>query len=285
MKKRAIAIALLIPVSIWWLLQRPSNQRDWTPDNARLAVAEFHGDSVVVNNVRNARYQSPERYQVRWERRAYDLRAVRRAWFLVEPFSRDWRGPAHTLVSFEFADGQYLAISAEIRKEKGENFSPLKGLLRRFEMIYVVADERDVIQLRTRFRRDPVYLYPIRAEPERVRAILVDMLGRANQMAAHPEWYNTLTNTCTTSLVRHMNRFAHKKVGFSWKVMFPGYSDRLAYDLGLIDTDLPFEQARQRFHINALADSAGDAPDFSRRIRAGALAAPVAVAGDSAAAR
>jgi hypothetical protein len=267
MKKRAILAAALVPFGIWWLLQRPSNQRDWTADNDRLARAEFHGDRVRIHNVRNARYQSPQNYQVRWEERGYDLRTLRRAWFLVEPFSRDWRGPAHTLVSFEFSDGRFLAISAEIRKERGEVFSPIKGLLRRFEIIYVVADERDVIQLRTRYRRDPVYLYPVRAEPERVRAIFVDMLQRANQLADHPEWYNTLTNTCTTSLVRHMNRFAQRKVGFSWKVMFPGYSDRLAYDLGVIDSDLSFAETRERYHINALADRAGDAEDFSLRIR------------------
>jgi hypothetical protein len=192
---------------------------------------------------------------------------VERAWFLVEPFSRDWRGPAHTLVSFQFADGRYLAVSAEIRKEKGEEFSPWKGLLRQFEMIYVVADERDVVRLRTNYRKDPVYLYPGRADRQKVRALLVDMLTRTNELAARPEFYNTLTNTCTTSIVGHVNTISPKKVPFSLKVLFPGYSDRLAYDLGLIDTDLTFEQARERFHVNARALRSGDSPDFSRRIR------------------
>lgn len=267
MKKRAIVATALAPVLVWYLAQRPSNQRDWTPDNARTARADFRGDSVWVHDVRNTDYVTTQRYTVHWEDRAYDLRQVQRAWFLVEPFSKDWRGPAHTLVSFQFADGKFLAVSAEIRKEKGEVFSPLLGLLRRFEMTYVVADERDVVRLRTNFRRDPVYLYPVRATPAQARAMLVDMLTRANHLADHPEWYNTLTNTCTTSIVWHVNRLAPDRVPHSLKVLFPGYSDRLAYDLGLIDTDLPFEQARERFHVNARALQAGDSPDFSLRIR------------------
>jgi len=267
MNKRAIAATLLLPAAIWWGTRTPSNQRDWTPDNARVPTARFRGDSVYVHNVRNASYRTPADYTVRWEDRAYDLRQLERAWFLVEPFSRDWRGPAHTLVSFQFADGRFLAVSAEIRKEKGESFSPWKGLLRQFEMTYVVGDERDLVRLRTNYRRDPVYLYPGRADRRKVRALLVDMLTRANELAAKPEFYNTLTNTCTTSIVRHVNRITPRRVPFSYKVLFPGYSDRLAYDLGLIDTDLPFEQARERYHVNARALRWGDSPDFSQRIR------------------
>ncbi|MBV9108364.1 MAG: DUF4105 domain-containing protein [Gemmatimonadetes bacterium] len=269
MKKRWAAAILFVPFAAWWMLQRPSNDRDWTADNARTATAEFRGDSVFVHNLRDADYVTTDRYTVHWEDRAYDLRGVKRAWFLVEPFSRDWRGPAHTLASFEFDDGRFLAVSAEIRKEKGESFSPWKGLLRQFEMTYVVADERDVVRLRTNFRRDPVYLYPIRADRRKVRAMLVDMLTRANELAAHPEFYNTLTNTCTTAIVGHVNQVSPHRVPLSWKVLFPGYSDKLAYDLGLIDTNLPFEQAREHFHVNAAAMRWGDSPDFSRRIREG----------------
>jgi hypothetical protein len=266
-RKRTVAAAVLVPFAAWWTLQRPSNSRDWTPDNARVPTAEFRGSAVHVRNVRNADYRTPQDYTVRWENRDYDLDAVRRAWYLVEPFGKSWRGPAHTLVSFEFDDGRFLAVSAEIRKEQGESFSPVKGLLRQYEMIYVVADERDVVRLRTNFRRDPVYLYPVKADRRQVRALLVDMLTRANELAAHPEFYNTLTNTCTTSIARHVNRIAPHKVPWSWKVMFPGYSDRLAYDLGLIDTDLPFDAARARFHVNGRAMRFADSPDFSRLIR------------------
>jgi hypothetical protein len=266
-RKRYAAAALLLPMVGGWAAVRPSNDRDWTAENAVLPAVEFRGDSVRVRNVRNNVYQTADRFTVHYEDRAYDLRELESAWFVVEPFAQDWRGPAHTLVSFGFRDGRYLAVSVEIRKEKGESYSPVKGLLKRFEITYVVADERDVIGLRANYRKDPVHLYPIRAEQAQIRSMLVDMLTRANELRAEPEFYNTLTNTCTTNLVRHVNRIAPRKVPFSYKVLLPGYSDRLAYDIGLIDTDLPFEEARERFHINARAARYADAPDFSQRIR------------------
>lgn len=266
-RKRYAAAVLLLPLVGGWAAVRPSNDRDWTAENAVLPAAELWGDSVRVRNVRNNHYVTADRFTVRHEDRAYDLRELESAWFVVEPFAKDWRGPAHTLVSFGFRDGRYLAVSVEIRKEKGESYSPLKGLLKRYEIIYVVADERDVIGLRANHRKDPVHLYPIRAEQAQIRSMLVDMLTRANELRAEPEFYNTLTNTCTTNLVRHVNRITPKRVPFSYKVLLPGYSDRLAYDLGLIDTDLPFEEARERFHINARAAKYADAPDFSQRIR------------------
>ena len=267
-RKRWIALAVLVPAVGWWASIDPSNARDWTPDNAVLPYAEFAGDSVRVRNVRNATYVTTDSYTVAYEDRAYDLRELESAWFLVEPFSRDWRGPAHTLVSFGFGGGRYLAVSVEIRKERGEIFNPLKGMLRQFEIMYVVADERDVVRLRTNYRRDPVYLYPIRADREKLRAVFVDMMNRTNELRDRPEFYNTLTSTCTSNLVSHVNRISPRRVPrLSYKVFLPGYSDQLAYELGLIDTDLPFEQARERFHINAQAERYGSDPAFSERIR------------------
>ncbi len=248
---------------------QPSNDRDWTPDQARLPWAEISGRRVDVHNVRFARYRSAADYDVFWEDRSYDLDRLESAWFLVEPFERDWQGPAHTLLSFGFAGNNYLAVSAEIRKEKGESFSPWKGLLRQFEVMYVIGDERDLIQLRTNHRRDPVYLYPVRAPRERIEQMLVGMLRRANRLRDEPEHYNTLTNTCTTNIVRHVNELVPGRVPWSYKVLLPGYSDELAYELGLIDTDLPFPEAKRRFRIDDEALRAAGREDFSQRIRQG----------------
>ncbi len=255
-----------------WLLfgPRPSNDRDWTPDQARLPWAQIAGDRVEVYNVRHARYRSAADFDVSWEERSYDLGRLERVWFLVEPFETEWRGPAHTLLSFEFAGEEFLAISAEIRKEKGESFSPWKGLLRQYEITYVVGDERDLIRLRTNHRRDPVHLYPIRASREQVRHLFLGMLARANHLRDHPEFYNTLTNTCTTSIVRHVNELAPGKVHpWSYRVLLPGYADELAYELGLLDTDLPFAEARDHFRIDDDAQKVGEGEEFSQAIRRG----------------
>ncbi len=266
-KRLLIPAMLAVPLG-GWLGVRPSNDRDWTEDNARLPHAELVGDSLVrIHNVRNAFYRSARDFDVRWETRTYDLRKLRTAWYVVEPFSKDWEAPAHTFVSFGFDGGEHVAISVEVRREKGESYSLLGGMLKRFEILYVVADERDAIGLRANHRRDPVYLYPVRATPEGKRAMLMDMLGRANRLTREPEFYNTLWNTCTTNVVRHVNRVAPRKVPLDYRVLLPGYSDRLAYELGLIDTDLPFEEARRRFHVNARAARWADHPQFSARIR------------------
>ncbi|HEX2094024.1 MAG TPA: DUF4105 domain-containing protein [Longimicrobiaceae bacterium] len=267
LRKRWLLAGLLVVPTIAWTAVKPSNERDWTPDNARLAWAEFRGDSVVVHNVRNAHYTTQHEYTVVWEDRVYDLRRLRSVWFGVEPFERDWRGPAHTFVSFGFDDGRYLAASVEIRKERGESFSPLKGVLRRFELIYVLGDERDVVKLRTNYRDDDVYLYPVRATPEQRREMFVEVLQRANRLREKPEFYNTIFNNCTTNLARHVNRISPGRVPFSYRLVLPGYADELALRLGILDTDLPIEQARKRFHINAQAVKYADDPEFSLRIR------------------
>ncbi|PYQ28643.1 MAG: hypothetical protein DMF56_15535 [Acidobacteria bacterium] len=244
---------------------RPSNVRDWTIDQKTLPVATFDGPLVTIRNIRNFQYENADRFTPAWYDKTFDLRRLESAWFVVEPFG----GPvaAHTFVSFGFGDDDFVAISVEIRKEKGEAFSPLKGLLRQYEIMYVVGDERDLIKLRSNVRKDPVYLYPMRTTPERMRAMFVSMLKRADDVAQHPEFYNTLTNTCTTNLVRHVNALMPGRIPLHPAVFLPGYSDRLAYKLGLIDTNLPFEQARESFHINSRAEKFANDPQFSLRIR------------------
>ncbi|MHB0970019.1 MAG: Lnb N-terminal periplasmic domain-containing protein [Thermoanaerobaculia bacterium] len=266
-KRAGLACAMvLLTVVGAALLIRPSNNRDWNTDQAVLAAAEFDGDFVTVRNVRNFRYRTESDFTPAYYDRTFDLRKIESVWFVVEPFG-SWRGPAHTFLSFGFAGGEYLGISVEIRKEKGESFSPAKGLLRQYEVMYVVGDERDLVKLRSNFRRDDVYVYPMRATREKARELFVAMLERANALRETPEFYNTLTNTCTTNIVRHVNAIAPQRVPLKAAILFPGYSDQLAWDLGLIDTTLTFEEAKRRFHINARALRFADDPDFSKRIR------------------
>lgn len=272
-KLRRIALILVLLLAAGFLLfqlfgPRPSLDREWKKGEERLAWADFEGRRVRVHNVRNARYRSLDDFDVAWEERTYDLDRLRTAWFVVEPFS-DFRGPAHTLMSFGFEGGDYLAVSVELRKEEGETFSPVRGLLRQYELMYVVGDERDLIQLRTNHRHDQVYLYPVRAPRERIEQMFVSMLRRATRLREEPEFYNTLTSSCTTNIVSHVNELVPGRVPLSYKVLLPAYSDELAYDLGLIDTGLPFAEAKRRFNINDEALRYAGRDDFSRGIREG----------------
>jgi hypothetical protein len=259
------AVAAVVFASVI-LSRHPSNDRNWSRDQRELSTARFAGDSVYVHNVRNVHYRTTHDFDVHYEDRAYDLRRIESVWFIVEPFS-GMKGPAHTFVSYGFDDGRYVAISVEIRKEVGESFSPWRGASRGYELTYVVGDERDLIGLRANFRHDSVYLYRTTATPEKARQMFVSMLARADSLAVHPEFYNTLTSTCTTNIVRHVNEIAPKKVPFSFKTLLPAYADELAYSVGLLDTTVAFEALRARAKINARAAAYGDSADFSRLIR------------------
>ena len=267
--RRWTLITLTVVLCAWLLLValvRPSNDRDWNLDQARVATAEINGDQVRVRNVRHAHYRTTEDFDVQWQDRTYDLARLESVWFIVEPFA-DWRGPAHTFLSFGFAGGDYVAISVEIRKQRGESFSPLRGLLRQYELAYVIGDERDLIGLRANHRKDEVFLYPIRATRARIRALFVAMLERANAIAAEPEFYNTLGNNCTSNIVEHINLLAPERIPFSYKTYLPAYADDLAFDLGLIDTELPRDQFRMPHRINDLAAQHANTTKFSAAIR------------------
>ena len=262
----AVAVIVLAGFTAVVLSRKPSNDRVWSPDQRSLATARFVGDSVYVRNVRNVRYRTTHDYDVHYEDRAYDLKRIESVWFVVEPFS-GMKGPAHTFVTFGFDDGRYVGISVEIRKEVGESFSPWRGATRGYELTYVVGDERDLIGLRANFRHDSVYLYRTTATPEKARQLFVSMLTRADKLAAEPEFYNTLTSTCTTNIVRHVNEISPKRVPFSFKTLLPAYADELAYKVGLLDTTVAFDALRARAKINARAAAYADSADFSRLIR------------------
>ncbi len=246
---------------------RPSNDRDWSPDQALLSYAEFHGSQVTVRNIRHCRYgATDEDYTVAHYDQTWELDAVRSVDFIVVPFNES-PSLAHTMLSFGFDGGQYLAVSVEIRKKTGDRYDPVKGMLNQFEIHYVIADERDVIQLRTIQRLNDVYVHRLRLSREQAREVFVDVMHRLNRLADQPEWYHTLTNNCTTNIVDHVNRVLAVKIPYSHHVLLPGHIDRYLYDLGLLETDLPFEQARERARVNYLTYVYRDRPDFSIMIR------------------
>lgn len=264
-KLLAVAIiAVLGPFVYVQVFERPSLSRNWSPDQRLLPVATITGDKVVIEKLRNFSYRSESDHTAHYETRSYDLKRLDTVWFIVERFG-DTPGIAHTLLSFGFGD-EYVAISVEIRKEHGETYSPLKGLLRQYELMYVIADERDVIGLRTNIRRDPVYMYPVKTTPQKMRQVFIEMLERANKLAIEPEFYNTLTNNCTSNIVKHVNTIS-PRIPFSYKVLLPAYADQLAHELDLIPTDQPFEAIQAAHRIDPIAQKFGIRPDFSRAVR------------------
>jgi hypothetical protein len=261
----ALAGVAAVVIGLWSCIP-PSNDRDWQPDVAVLPYAEVHGNQVTVHRVRNCEYRSGSDFDVRHEDRTYDLSRLRSLDFFVVY----WSSPAicHTMLSFGFDDGKYLCLSVETRKEKGEDYSAIKGFFRQYELIYVLADERDLVRLRTNFRDEQVYLYRLRTEPDEVRAVFLDTMNRINSLRARPEWYNALTHNCTSNLRDRTAPYARKRV-WSWKFVLNGYIDGLVYDRGALDQSLPFEELKRRSLINQRAKAADGGADFSARIREG----------------
>jgi hypothetical protein len=247
----------------------PSNDRDWQPDVAVLPFASFDGDLVTIHNIRNFDYRTETDYTPRYYDKTYDLRKLDS----VDLIAVYWMGDAiaHIMASFGFGGRDFVAVSIETRKERGETYDTLKGFFRQYELTYVVGDERDLIRLRTNYRQDPpedVYLFRTNAPPENVRRLFLSYLEKINELKEHPAFYNTLTTNCTTNVLMH-TQVNPGKQAYSWKILLSGYTPLYAYELGRLDTRLPFDELKRRSRINAAAHAADQAADFSERIRAG----------------
>jgi len=261
-------LILFAALITWWHSIEPSNDRDWQTDVAVLAYATLEDNVVTVHNIRNFDYRSETDYTPAYYDKRFDLNKLDG----VDLVASYWMGPtiAHVFLSFAFAGGDHLAISIETRKEKGEGYSTIKGFFRQYELYYVVADERDVIRLRTNYRRDPpedVYVYRLHGPIDNAQRLFMAYMQKLNELKTHPEFYNSLTTNCTTSIWLSA-RANQNHVPFSWKILASGYVPEFLYESGRLDSGgLPFSELQQRAHINGRAQTADGAVDFSRRIR------------------
>ncbi|MEF8731368.1 MAG: DUF4105 domain-containing protein [Candidatus Accumulibacter meliphilus] len=250
----------------WWLSIAPSNTRDWRPDVARLPTASVDGSLLTIRNVRNFTYRSDQDFSERWETRSYDLDTLVGVDLLISFWGPTLYG--HTITSWEFADGGHLAVSIETRKEKGEEYSALKGFFRQYELYYVIADERDVVGLRTNHLGETVQLYRIRASADKGRALLLDYVKAINAIAKQARWYNALTQNCTTTIWHH-TRVVGSGPSLDWRLLANGQLVDLAYERGTVNDEFGLDELKRRSDITARARSAGDIEGFSRTIREG----------------
>lgn len=266
-----LAVLLLVGALLaWWARQVPRSDRDWAADQARPPRITLDGDRIAIEDLRDFRHGADGSVTEGYRNVEYDAADVRRVWFVLAPFANRWRGLAHGFVSFELTGDRYVSISVEARREADETYSLVGGLLRGFEKTYVVGTEEDLIGLRA-VRGDTLFVYPSRAAPEQARALFVDMLRAAERLRTRPEFYNTLLDNCMTALRDHVNRLDGVSLPYGWGILLPGYSDGLALEHGLLDTELPLERARERFRVDVRAREAlergASAAEFSRAIR------------------
>ena len=261
----AVVIVLFLGVVAWWITIAPSHDRAWRPEVAVMPRAFIDGDRVRLTGVRNFDYRTRDDFTVRYEEREVWLSHLTALDFYVSYWSEGLVG--HTFLSFIFDNAPPLSISIETRPEVGEGFNPVASLFKQFELIYVVGDERDLVRVRTNYRLETVYLYRLNTSAENARRLLLVYLGRINELADDPEFYHLLSNSCTINIIRYANA-AGREGRFDIRHLFNGLIDSYLYHSGRVDTTLPFDELRQRSLINAAAQAADGAPDFSQRIRA-----------------
>lgn len=258
--------AVLAALVLAFSLQTAQDGLDWAPDVARPLRAEITADRVTIEDLREMDWHSDTEGTPHWSRQSYVLADIR----TIDLINSYWAGPviAHTLLSFGFADGRYVTFSVEIRRRRDQEYSNIAGFFREYELVYVAADERDIVRVRTGYRHEDVQLYRVKAEPAQVRAMFLQLLQQANRIADRPGWYNTLTANCTTEMF-HAARIVAPGLPFDWRVIVSGYLPEYAYDEGLLDRRIPFPALREASRVSKRANEAGNAADFSQRIRIG----------------
>lgn len=257
---------LFFIVLIAWSQKKPSHDRDWIPSVSKLPRVTIDGDQAKITNIRNFDYRTEKDFTPRYYERTFDLNKL----VTIDYALSYWDGNervAHTILSFGFTDGKYLAVSVETRLEKNEPQSGLRGLFKQYELIYILGDERDLLRLRTNFRKEEVFLYPTTVDRENVRKLFLMILERVNDIASRPEFYNTLSQSCLSSLVNDFKKVIAPKSFFDFRRIQNGYSDEMLYENGWIDSKLSFEGTKQLHHINQYVQENVDNENYSINIR------------------
>jgi hypothetical protein len=265
----ALCLGCFCIVLVWWLSLKPTNTSDWQANVDRTAWTEIDGDKVTIHNLRNCNYRTEEVYSDCWSEKTVSLSQIRGA----DLFFTTWGVPyiGHPILSFQFGEKEHVAFSIEVRYKMGQSYSAILGFFRQFELIFTTAEERDVIRLRTNFRKDEeVFLYRLNLTPEQARAIFLLYVDYENKLSKQPEWYNAVTRNCTTTLDRQIAADISNPQPWNYQLLLNGTLDALLYQRNrLVTGGLPFPALKQREHINAAALAAGDSPDYSELIRVG----------------
>ena len=272
LKAFGVSLVVLLLFLWWWNSLEPTNDKEWAPDVARISHGEIQGDKLILNNVRNFRYLKAQgatddawTWEERWETREYDLSAIQG----LDLYLSYWASEhiAHAIMSWDFGNGKHLAISIETRKDIHQEYSAVKGFFKQFELSYVAADERDLIRLRTNFRKERVYLYRLLVSPAKARMLLEAYLAEMNTLLKKPEFYDALARNCTTAIFLHTKAINPDDAPpLDWRIVISGHLDNLLYERGLLEQTYPFQEYRQRSRVDLRMQQLGE-ENYSEHLR------------------
>ncbi len=237
--------------------------RDWETKFEKQARFERAGNTLRLFNGRAFSFLPDGTEQARWFDQSYDRENLVRIWYFVEPFSGS---PvfAHSFVSFVFEGlgGQkVLSISVEARKEKGEEYDPIKGLFREFELSYVWSTEKDILTRIAVSLDHKLYAHELNVPPAQAQQIFMHFVERTNALAGEPRFYNTISSNCTNELAKAVNDAYPKALPWRWSWVLTGWSGRWLFALGFVVSDTEnFKALQQRSNIQPLVKEVADLP-------------------------
>lgn len=236
-------------IGVWFLYNsttEPSNDRIWRADMNLPARAIIHDDEVEIINYRKFIYESDGTVIPNYIDRKVSISNITSIDFYISYWMP---GPvAHTFVGFNFSDGPPVVISIEARFEAHEGYAPIASLFRQFELIYIVGDERDVVDSRIYQRQEDVFRYRLNVSAGASQRLFKEYLHRINELADYPEFYNLIRSNCTINILRYANR-AGRSGSFDIRHLLNGWSDRYLYREGYIDNTLPFSEVRDAARV------------------------------------
>jgi len=258
-------LSILILASLFYL-KKPTNNRDWRPEQSKLSSAKIDGNEIFIKNIRNCTYKSENDFKLNYYDKKFDLKKIKSIDLVLQHIKKVPLA-AHVFLSFGFEGGEYLSVSIEARRKKNKKYSIFWGLFKSFELIYIIADESDIMKLRPLHQKDKIFIYPLNIEKEKIENIFVDILARANKTKDKPEFYNSFINSCVTNVFNHIKKGGSIEMPKSWRFLFPAVLDKFMYDINMIKTNLSFEDLRKKHLINQKAEKHKNESDYSVKIR------------------
>jgi len=270
-----LAAVFELAIIVYFLSLTPQKvfaHTEFEPSWRKMPAVSYAGSVAEIDNIRDFHYRSVDDFDICYLDDDFDLNQLESMWVAVSYWGGN-QDIAHTMVSFGFADGRYLAVSNEIRLPVGVPQDFLRGLYKRYEIISIFGTETDLFRLRTDFRRESLYLYRTNATPEQSRTIFCYLAGRAEALRTEPEFYNSLTRNCTTSLAPAL-RLIDPSFTHDIRLLLNGESDQLLFDLGYLahKNGESFDELKRRSLVQ-IQTGVPDA-DYSNAIRSIKTEAP-----------
>ncbi|MCP4177314.1 MAG: DUF4105 domain-containing protein [bacterium] len=264
-----ILYGLCLIVIIFFTHMIPFDNKNWIDSVAVMPSVSFDKNLVSVRNIRNFDYETEFIYKIDYYNKTFDINSIKSVDYILSYWD-DNIYIAHTLLRFGFDNGSHICVSVETRLEKGEPQSGLRGLYNQYELIYILADESDILMLRTNYRKEKVYVFPFKGTKEDMERLFWAVMKKVQHLEHKPEFYNTLKENCLTSLTNELRKIKDRKILFDYRYILNGQSDKLGYERGLFTTnEMNFKEFKKKHYINQYISDKTDKNNYSQVIRDG----------------